>query len=139
MGLLHILDLVIGLAFVYFLLSLMCVALQEIKARWRNERSKNLKKWIFDTFRYDKETRNDQGLASRLWNNIIIDGLTQDGRTASYIPRDVFVSALLDEIHYESDDKEEKVIYKELQPLRAVQASKQKNDRYKPPVESGGL
>jgi len=68
MGLLNILDLVIGLAFVYFLLSLICVALQEIKARANNERSKNLKKWIFDTFRYDKERRDDQGLASRLWN-----------------------------------------------------------------------
>lgn len=137
MGLLNILDLVIGLAFMYFLLSLICVALQEIKARAYNERSKNLKKWIFDTFRYDKEKRDDQGLASRLWNNIIIDGLTQEGRTASYIPRDIFVSALLDEVHYESDDKQEKIIYEELQPLKALQAIRLKIKSYKPAAESG--
>ena len=137
MGLLNILDLVIGLAFVYFLLSLICVALQEIKARANNERSKNLKKWIFDTFRYDKERRDDQGLASRLWNNIIIDGLTQEGRSASYIPRDIFVSALLDEIHYESDDKYEKIIYKELQPLIELSSIKEKLENFKPVSESG--
>ncbi|HNF79112.1 MAG TPA: hypothetical protein PK325_03100 [Cyclobacteriaceae bacterium] len=137
MGLLNILDLVIGLAFVYFLLSLICVALQEIKARANNERSKNLKKWIFDPFRYDKERRDDQGLASRLWNNIIIDGLTQEGRSASYIPRDIFVSALLDEIHYESDDKYEKIIYKELQPLLELQSLKEKLETFKPVSESG--
>lgn len=137
MGLLNILDLVIGLAFVYFLLSLICVALQEIKARAYNERSKNLKKWIFDTFRYDREARSSEGLASRLWNNIIIDGLTQEGRSASYIPRDIFVSALLDEIHYESDDKYERIIYEELQPLKELQAIKEKLEDFKPVSESG--
>lgn len=137
MGAFQILDLIIGMAFVYFLLSLICVALQEIKARAYNERSKNLKKWIFDTFRYDREARSSEGLASRLWNNIIIDGLTQEGRSASYIPRDVFVSALLDEIHYESDDKYEKIIYKELQPLKELQALEEKLENFKPASESG--
>jgi hypothetical protein len=47
-------------------------------------------------------------LAKKLWDNIIIDGLTQDDKAASYIPREVFVSALFDEIHYNSDDKEER-------------------------------
>lgn len=137
MGAFQILDLIIGMAFVYFLLSLICVALQEIKARAYNERSKNLKKWIFDTFRYDREARSSEGLASRLWNNIIIDGLTQEGRTASYIPRDIFVSALLDEIHYESDDKYEKLIYQELQPLKELQAIEEKLENFKPASESG--
>ena len=137
MGAFQILDLIIGMAFVYFLLSLICVALQEIKARAYNERSKNLKKWIFDTFRYDREATSSEGLASRLWNNIIIDGLTQEGRSASYIPRDVFVSALLDEIHYESDDKYEKIIYKELQPLKELQALEEKLENFKPASESG--
>lgn len=108
MSLLRILDLVIGITFVYFLLSLICVALQEIKARWLNERAKNLRSWICDTL--NKGGDQDQ-LGSRLWNNIIIDGLTQEGRNASYIPKEVFVSALLDEIHYGSDDAAEKKIY----------------------------
>lgn len=137
MGAFQILDLIIGIAFVYFLLSLICVTLQEIKARRSNERSNNLKKWIFDTFRYDREAKSSDGLASRLWNNIIIDGLTQEGRTASYIPRDVFVSALLDEIHYESDDKYERLIYEELQPLKELLSIQEKLENYKPASESG--
>lgn len=109
MSVLHILDLVIGISFVYFLLSIICVALQEIKARWRNERSENLRKWIYDTFNTDKTN----GLATRLWNNIIIDGLTQENKSASYIPKEIFVSALLDEIHYGSNDLEERKSYRE--------------------------
>jgi len=105
MGAFRILDLIIGMAFVYFLLSLICVALQEIKARWRNERSKNLKKWIYDTFQ-SEGGKNELG--KKLWDNIIIDGLTQEDKAASYIPKEVFVSALFDEIHYNSDDKEER-------------------------------
>jgi hypothetical protein len=106
MGAFQILDLIIGMAFIYFLLSLICVALQEIKANWRKERSENLKKWIIDTFRNEG---NETKLGERLWNNIIIDGLTQEGKAASYIPKDVFVSALFDEIHYNSDDKKERM------------------------------
>jgi hypothetical protein len=117
MGAFQILDLIIGMAFVYFLLSLICVALQEIKARWRNERSDNLKKWIYDTFQSEGK-KNEEGekigerdkneLGKKLWDNIIIDGLTQEDKAASYIPKEVFVSALFDEIHYNSDDKEER-------------------------------
>lgn len=126
MGFLPILDLVIGLSFIYLLLSLICVSLQEIKARKNDERSKNLKKWVYDTFNIlDKEDKAaDHGtskthhlrLGERLWNNIIIDGLTQDGKDASYISKEVFVSALLDEIYYESDDKMERKMYKNLSP-----------------------
>ncbi len=105
MGAFQILDLIIGMAFVYFLLSLICVALQEIKARKYNERSENLRKWVYDTFKKGKENNE---LAEKLWNNIIIDGLTQEGKAASYIPKDVFVSALFDEIHYDSNDKKER-------------------------------
>lgn len=103
MGSLHFLDLVIGLVFIYFLLSLVCVSLQELKASWNNERSKNLKKWIKDTFN-DKSANGKLG--DKLWSNIMVDGLTQKGREASYIPKEVFVSALLDEIYYGSDDSD---------------------------------
>ncbi len=104
MGAFQILDLIIGITFVYFLLSLLCVSLQEIKARWREERSENLKKWIYDTFNNGSEKK----LGEKLWNNIIIDGLTQEGKSSSYIPKEVFVSALFDEIHYSSEDKVER-------------------------------
>ena len=135
MGGLHFLDLVIGLAFIYFLLSIICLSLQELKANLFNERSKNLEKWIKDTFndRGRKKENSDllvkiqriipflekwinnilngkgrakenSGLGDRIWKNIMVDGLTRSNRTVSYIPREVFVSALLDEIYYGSDD-----------------------------------
>lgn len=103
MGGLHFLDLIIGLVFIYFLLSLICVSLQELKSTWKKERSQNLKKWITDTFN-DKSANGNLG--DKLWKNIMVDGLTQEGREASYIPKEVFVSALLDEIYYGSDDSD---------------------------------
>lgn len=108
MGALHFLDLVIGLVFIYFLLSLICVSLQEFKATRKKERSQNLKKWITDTFN-DKSSNGTLG--NKLWSNIMVDGLTQEGKEASYIPKEVFVSSLLDEIYYGSDDsKAEKCV-----------------------------
>ncbi len=142
MGGLHFLDLVIGLAFIYFLLSIICLSLQELKANLLDERSKNLEKWIKDTFNdrgRKKENsgllgkirqinhflkriipfleklinnilngkgreKENLGLGDRIWKNIMVDGLTRSKRTVSYIPKEVFVSALLDEIYYGSDD-----------------------------------
>jgi len=129
MGGLHFLNLIIVLVFVYFLLSLICVSLQELKANLINERSKDLEKWIKDTFNskssgFKKSNESaltaffkkillgknrkvdffSKGLGDKIWNNILVDGLTREGRTASYIPKEVFVSALLDEIYYGSDD-----------------------------------
>lgn len=142
MGAFHFLDLVIGLAFIYFLLSIICLSLQELKANLFNERSKNLEKWIKDTFNdrgrkkensgllgkirqiiqflkgiilFLKKLKNNilngkgrvkenSGLGDRIWKNIMVDGLTRSKRTVSYIPKEVFVSALLDEIYYGSDD-----------------------------------
>jgi hypothetical protein len=92
---LGILELVIGVIFVYFLLSLICVALQEARSRFAKLRIENLKKWIVDTF-----NKGDKILGDRLWCNIIIDGLTQEQKASSYISREIFVNALLHEIHH---------------------------------------
>ncbi len=104
MGALNFLDLVIGLTFIYFLLSIICFSLQELKANLFNERSRNLEKWIKDTFNPKEKLRNKPGLGDRIWSNILVDGLTQSNRTPSYIPKEVMISVLLDEIYYGSDD-----------------------------------
>ncbi len=93
----EILDLVIGMIFVYFLTSLMCVSVQEALARFRKLRMVNLKKWLTDTFNTSEAGKN---LGDRIWCNVIVDGLTQASRGASYLSQNVFVHALLDEIHY---------------------------------------
>jgi len=94
----EILDLVIGMIFIYFLLSLICVSLQETYARLWKLRMSNLKKWLTDTF--NRDSSGETGLGSRIWCNIIVDGLTQSKRGASYLSRNTFVQALLHEIHY---------------------------------------
>lgn len=135
----EILDLVIGMIFIYFLLSLICMSLQEIYARFWRLRMFNLKKWLTDTFStivtqgtgstvssecLDSKTpwkllvfalKNLLGLKStqsnsarqiqentlgnRIWCNLVVDGLTQSKRGASYLSRNTFVQALLTEIH----------------------------------------
>jgi transcriptional regulator NrdR family protein len=92
MNYLAILDLVIGLIFIYFLMGLFCSTFQELMANAFNLRARNLNHWIKDTFH-----KNDFG--KQLLNHTLIDGLTAKGRKASYIPPDVFSHALLDLVH----------------------------------------
>lgn len=91
-----ILDLVIGLFFIYFVLSVICTALVEGIAQWRSWRNAHLEGWINDTF---------QGpLGEKLLRHGLINGLTQANRKADYIPAHIFTAALLDIVHRESDE-----------------------------------
>jgi hypothetical protein len=93
MSLFAILDLVIGLIFIYFLLSLACSAVQEIISSIVRLRPKVLNQWICDTFRKGN-------IGEAILKHKLIDGLTAKGRMAAYIPSDKFSRALLDIIHH---------------------------------------
>jgi hypothetical protein len=93
MSLFAILDLVIGLIFIYFLLSLACSAVQEIISSIVRLRPKVLNQWIRDTFRKGN-------IGEAILKHKLIDGLTAKGRMAAYIPSDKFSRALLDIIHH---------------------------------------
>ena len=88
---LAILDLVIGLTFIYFLLSLVCSTVQEIIANIRNLRHRVLLEWVLRTFHH-----NNFGV--QILNHQMINGLTHSGRP-SYIPSDKFAQAVLDLVH----------------------------------------
>ncbi|SKC71811.1 hypothetical protein [Ohtaekwangia koreensis] len=88
-----ILDLVIGLIFIYFLLSLACSAIQEIISSFVRLRPKVLNQWLLDTFQKG-------GIGEAILKHKLIDGLTAKGRMAAYIPSDKFSRALLDIIHH---------------------------------------
>lgn len=90
---LQILDLVIGLIFIYFILSLVCSIVQEIFANLLNLRYKNLQKWIENTFSLN-------GLGKAIVHHKIIESLTRSCKP-SYIPADKFVHALLDKVNAE--------------------------------------
>ena len=93
MSLFAILDLVIGLIFIYFLLSLACSAVQEIISSILRLRPKVLNRWIRDTF-------SKGNIGEAILKHKLIDGLTAKGRMAAYIPSDKFSRVLLDIIHH---------------------------------------
>ncbi|HEY9045110.1 MAG TPA: hypothetical protein VIN08_04410 [Ohtaekwangia sp.] len=93
-----ILDLVIGLIFIYFLLSLACSAVQEIISSFLKLRPKVLNQWVRDTFKQG-------GTGDAILQHTLIEGLTAKGRMASYIPADKFSKVLLDIVHKQFSDK----------------------------------
>lgn len=93
MSIFAILDLVIGLIFIYFLLSLACSAVQEIISSILRLRPKVLNRWIRDTF-------SKGNIGEAILKHKLIDGLTAKGRMAAYIPSDKFSRVLLDIIHH---------------------------------------
>lgn len=92
MNYLAVLDLVIGLIFIYFLMSLFCSTFQELLANVLNLRARYLNQWMHDTFRKNS-------LGEKILAHTLVDGLTAKGRKASYIPADVFSHVVLDLIH----------------------------------------
>ncbi len=88
---LGILDLVIGLFFIFFVFSVICTAIVEGIAQMKDLRSTHLRKWVTDTFaeKFGKE----------LLSHGLIKGLTQKSRNADYIPANVFSAALLDLVY----------------------------------------
>jgi len=92
MNYLAILDLIIGLIFIYFLMGLFCSTVQELIANAFNLRARNLNAWIRDTFNKNK-------FGEEILNHKLVDGLTKKGRIASYIPSDTFSHTVLDLIN----------------------------------------
>lgn len=91
-----IIDVVIGLAFLYFLLSLVCSGINEFIAGLLRLRARNLEEGIAGLL-------GDEGLKERLFGHPLIKTLGQPGRTPnqpgrkpSYLPANKFALALLD-------------------------------------------
>ena len=86
------LDLVIGLIFLYFLLSIVVSILLEIRSKTFSLRANNLEEWLKDTFQ-------KEGLAEKLLDHDLIKTLVKKGRKPAYIPDENFVGALFDIIN----------------------------------------
>lgn len=105
------LDVVIGLVFVYFLLSLICTTANEMLAGLRDSREKNLRAGITNLL--GDHAGNSKGTSSgkaynhpltNMANNIVqefyahpmIKALHEDGTRPSYIPANVFSQVIVD-------------------------------------------
>ncbi len=97
----NILEVAIGLVFVYFLLSLLCSTINEqVIARFFALRAKTLEEGL------NNMLPGPQGsdLVNKLYKHPLIKGLSQNAasnnpRKPSYIPADTFAHALMDVVH----------------------------------------
>lgn len=101
-----IVDLVIGMIFIYFLLSIISSsAVEMILTGWRI-RAKVLAKWlctIFDT-KVEKPDGTPIALGQAIMDHCAITALSKPGRATSYIDAKNFASALIEKITYDRNN-----------------------------------
>lgn len=87
-----VLEVAIGLGFIYLILSVMSSAVQELVAQLFSLRSKTLSKGIGKML----EDPNVKDAAAKLYQHPLIKNLAKEGQKPSYIPARNFAVALLD-------------------------------------------
>jgi hypothetical protein len=90
---LPILDLVAGLIFVFFLLSVINNSIIEIISSFFKLRSKLLEQWLIATF--SAKTGGDKTLAEEIMDHPLLTGLSAKGKSTSYFNSKNFSSALV--------------------------------------------
>ncbi len=96
---LPILDLVAGLIFVYFLLSIINNSLIELVSAVFNLRARYMLQWLLKTFNADLSRTSKEGrppFYQLIIDHPIIDGLSKSGICPNYISSKQFASALVD-------------------------------------------
>lgn len=87
-----ILDVAIGMIFVYSVFSMVATKINDIIASWMKWRSKTLEEGI-------RTMLADPELANKVWNHPLVKGImSKKGRAASYIPPNTLALALFDAI-----------------------------------------
>lgn len=84
-----ILDLVIGLIFIYFIMSLICSSIREIFANLGDLRHQHLRDWFINIFK-------DKSFGDEIMNHHLIAGLTTKDKKPSYIPDNIFSTVVFD-------------------------------------------
>lgn len=101
-----ILDLVIGMIFVYFLLGIISSSAIEIVLTGMKARSVLLEEWLFKIF--DKKITQPDGttlsLGQAIMDHCSVTVLTKEGKSTSYIDAKNFTSALLEKITFNPED-----------------------------------
>ncbi len=99
---LQVLDVAIGLIFIYLILALVCTAVNELLAGWFDRRTKNLYTGVSNLLNDAKVTVTAPGSSSQVgvldsfWAHPLIKSLEENGIKASYIPSRTFALTLLD-------------------------------------------
>jgi hypothetical protein len=103
-----ILDLVVGIIFIYFLLSIICSSAVELWLSIRKTRARMLERWlklIFNSQAHDSHGAPLVGkdgqpvsVGQAIMDHCMVTVLSKSGRSTSYIDAKDFISALLDKI-----------------------------------------
>ncbi len=101
-----ILEVAIGLVFIYLFFSVICSAVAESISSFLKMRAKNLE----DGIRSILNDSGGDGLTKQFYEHPLIKGLTRDGRKPSYIPSNIFTLALMDIIAPSEPEKGSKTI-----------------------------
>lgn len=99
-----IVDLVIGIIFVYFLLSIICSAAIEIILTGLKARANLLEEWLLKLFNKTalKDGDKEISLGQAIMDHCTITGLSKKGKSSSYISAKEFTAALLEKITYDA-------------------------------------
>lgn len=101
-----ILDLVVGIIFVYFLLSIISSSGVEIILTGMKARSKLLEEWLFKIF--DKTITQPDGtklsLGQAIMDHCSVTALADSGNSTSYIDAKNFTSAILEKISFDPEN-----------------------------------
>jgi hypothetical protein len=151
---LGILDLVIGLFFIYFIFSVICSSVVEGLSQLFNWRSVTLERWMIDLFKekskapdtlidyirsvliriktwfgfsIDHSAKEDVALGTQLAKHHLIHGLTRRGSKPDYIPAHVFSSALFSLIH-SSTNQNDPAPYDPIRLKAAIEGSPLKQE-----------
>lgn len=100
------LDVAIGIIFIYLFLSLICSIITEWVAGLRSLRAENLEVGI----RKLLNNPNGNGLAQKFYAHPLVKGITKDGHKPSYIPSRIFMLTLMDIIAPSEANKGSKTI-----------------------------
>src|SRR5690348_11299338 len=119
-----ILDLVVGVIFIFFLLSIICSSIVEIILTARRIRATVLEKWLLSIF--DTEITNAQNekipLGQAIMDHCALTALSPKRKAPSYIDAKNFVAAALDKIAAYSKVVNPKSIDEIIQSLESTSA-----------------
>ena len=119
----EILEIIIGLVFIYWLLSLLCSGINEMISSAMSMRAKDLEKAIRNLL---NDPEGKKGLAKEFYNHSLVQVLKKGKRNPSYIPSRTFALALMDMIAPANSSSKSKKI----EELREI-VNKIQNDKLK--------
>jgi hypothetical protein len=102
---LTIIDLIAGMIFIYFLLSIICSSVVEIALTYVNARSTLLAEWLTGIFdKPVKEGSNTVSLGQAIMDHCAVTVLSGKGKAPSYIDAKNFAAALIEKLTYDPND-----------------------------------